>query len=162
MKNRDINAIRDEIVADRDIGTTIGQLADQLGQNVLEQVLAEGAHVVGRYDIEIGIAAIAYALEDKLPAIISGFHPSLNRDALVKGAAKIAYEEGEGQSSDELAVGDEVIFHDPYAQHEFQKGTVENIDESGIVVKSESGTVWGPFPESYVQRFTGQTYWRWA
>lgn len=93
MKARDINDIRNEIVANSEIGVTIGQLADQLGQHVLEQIISEGAHMLmrgtfGGYNIDAASAAIIFALEDQLPAMISGIHPSLGRDALASGYPK--------------------------------------------------------------------------
>lgn len=89
MKARSREDVLNEVVADSEVGVTVGQLADQLGQHVLEQVLTEGAHSLmrgtfGGYSIEVAVAAIAYALEDQLPAILSEFHQTLGRDSLVK------------------------------------------------------------------------------
>lgn len=94
MKARSKDDVLNEVVADGEVGITIGQLADQLGQHVLEQILSEGAHSLmrgtfGGYSIEVAVAAIAYALEDQLPEILSGFHQSLDRNTIVDGHEKI-------------------------------------------------------------------------
>lgn len=93
MKDRSIEAIRDEIIADRDMGETIGQLADQVSESTLEQVISDGAAMLqrgpfSRYEIEVPFAVLAFALQDKLSSIISSF--AMDRGTMTNGYRKTA------------------------------------------------------------------------